>query len=514
MQIENYFANKKLKFKKGKLIETFPELSVCQHDNLNSLSQYIFDSPTKYYNRKIFDETYKILNDIISSENNIDFLNILSVNIVQFNHAVKTLYEINRKDIHENLLPNEDVELMHFISEKVLYEYLKVNDVVLLGLLKPIDFYFRKLNGKGTDNMDITNIINTLKKQKILNSITSLYDSVLRNSIAHGGVTFSSSQISFKDRHEAKDFYSWDYLKKFDNLIDCVNGVVFAYKKMFFQYFEVFSKYQIQIPESILEMELHYKANHYGWQIKHSYESTIPLGKQFNLSVETTLNSRKFMNFSAVYTAIKLEELMPNKFSTIFFHIKTKYKMSCWQSVNLENLRKFLLGEKIIVTDGTFFFEEKFWGEKKDWFIANKNFIKDNFKNQEGNFNSRFIKHHSKKTYNVIENASVVINNAENLGIGELEDFIRVSTKDIISFVNKEKNKVSNTFKEKFFPNKYYRINIYNKDNRKRAFYSISKDENLLATLHINRTKQISNIVPNWGVKEENRHCLIVWNKK
>lgn len=365
MQIENYFANKKLKFKKGKLIETFPELSVCQHDNLYSLSQYIFDSPTKYYNRKIFDETYKILNDIISSENNIDFLNILSVNIVQFNHAVKTLYEINRKDIHENLLPNEDVELMHFISEKVLYEYLKVNDVVLLGLLKPIDFYFRKLNGKGTDNMDITNIINTLKKQKILNSITSLYDSVLRNSIAHGGVTFSSSQISFKDRHEAKDFYSWDYLKKFDNLIDCVNGVVFAYKKMFFQYFEVFSKYQIQIPESILEMELHYKANHYGWQIKHSYESTIPLGKQFNLSVETTLNSRKFMNFSAVYTAIKLEELMPNKFSTIFFHIKTKYKMSCWQSVNLENLRKFLLGEKIIVTDGTFFFEEKFWGEKK-----------------------------------------------------------------------------------------------------------------------------------------------------
>lgn len=157
---------------------------------------------------------------------------------------------------------------------------------------------------------------------------------------------------------------------------------------------------------------------------------------------------------------------------------------------------------------------KNFGEKKKDWFIANKNFIKDNFKNHEGNFNSRFIKHHSKKTYNVIENASVVINNAENLGIGELEDFIRVSTKDIISFVNKEKNKVSNTFKEKFFPNKYYRINIYNKDNRKRAFYSISKDENLLATLHINRTKQISNIVPNWGVKEENRHCLIVWNKK
>lgn len=514
MQIDNFFARKKLNYQRDRILQKFPELSLCKHDNLLSLSQYLFDSPTKYYNEEVFEDAYDILNNIISTENNVNFLEGLSLNINQFNHAVKTLHEINKKDIHEKLLPNEDVELMYFISEKILYEYLKVNDVILLGILKPIDFYYRKVNGKGTDHMDITNIIDTLRKNKILNSATSLYNSVLRNSIAHGGISYSSNHITFKDKHESKEYYSWDFLRAFDNLIDCVNAIVFAYKKIFFQYFDVFSKHNMQIPESLLEMELHYKANHYGWEIKHSYESSIPSGKQFNLSIETNLNSRKFMNFSAVYTAIKLEELMPNKYSTIFFHIKTKYKISCWQSINFENLRKFLSGEKVIVTDGTYFFDEKFWGEKWDWLIANKNFIKETFPKKEQKFKTRYIKHHSKKNYNVIENASLVIENTENVDIEYLEIFIRASIKNIISFVNKEKYKLANSFKEKFLPNKYYRINLYKKDLRKRDFYNIPKNENLIATLHINKTKQIRNILPAWGIKEESENCLIVWNRK
>ncbi|CAM4404601.1 hypothetical protein [Flavobacterium terrigena] len=511
----NFFTFKDLDKKKKSILERFPDLIKCDHDNFYSLSEYIYDSPSKFYNRDIHQVMDSFLEDIFTSKKDItDFFKILNESSYEFNHAIKTLNTINKKDIHTELLPNNDAELMYFFSDKIIYEYLKLNDVVLLGILKPIAFYLRVKNNKGTEKLDIYNCIETLKTVKDFNNLTKNYNNTLRNSIAHGGVTFESSRIKFKDKKETQEYYSWDFINKFDDLVDISNAIVLAYKKILFQYLDVLNGYNISIPSSIMEIELRFKTSHYGWEIIHSYDNTISKGNQYNILIKTTLNSRKFMNFSAAYTAITLEKLLPKKYNNVFFQIKTKYKMPCWQSVDLEKLREFYKGEKVNITEGTMFFDEKILGEKRDYLRINKSFIFGNLKNENKTINLRYIKHHSKSNYNVIEKAGIYLD-YESTNKEKIEEFIRNNTKKIISYVKKEKRKKhSSNLKQIILSDKYLQIYIYNKDYRKRTFYNKQKDENFIGMLHVNLTNKISNIVPMFGTKENNKNCLIIWNKK
>mgnify|MGYP001002069553 CR=1 FL=1 len=512
---KNFFTYKILENKKNEILTKFPELNNCGHDNFYSLGEYIYDSPSKFYERDIFDSTQEFLNELLNnSKDIISFLNVLNQFSFEFDHAIKTLNTINQKAIHENLLPDDDTGNMFFLSEKIIYEYLKLNDVVLLGFLKPIAHFLRLKHNKGTDKLDIYNCIETLKSHKIFEQITKKYDNTIRNAIAHGGVTFESSKIKFRDKKSSKEFFAGGFLKEFDYLVDSVNAIAFAYKKIFFQYLDVFNKYNISIPHSVLEIELRAASNHYGWEIMHSYDSETHHGFQYNLLIHTNLNSRKFMNFSAAYTAITLEKLLPNKYSNVFFHIKTKYTIACWQTIDLKKLREFYAGKKVIITDGTMFFEEKFMAEKKDQFKIHKHFFKQNIPIKKKSVQVRYIKHHHKKNYNVIENAGVFLD-IETTDRKEIEDFVRKNTKKIITLVKSEKRKNFNSsYKERFFPDKYLQVYIYDRDFRKRTFHRDRKHDNFIGMLHINNTKQIKNIVPAFGVKEDNAHCLIVWNRK
>ncbi|RKS01458.1 hypothetical protein [Flavobacterium sp. 102] len=512
---KNFFTYKILERKKENILFDFPELNACKHDNFYSLSEYIYDSPSKFYNREIFEITENFLNDLfLDKKSAISFFKILNDFSFEFDHAIKTLTLINSKDIHEVLLPDNDAELMYFISEKIIYEYLKLNDVILLGLLKPIAYYIRLNNNKGTEKLDIYNCIETLKSNKDFEILTEKYNNTLRNAIAHGGVTFESSKIKFKDKKDIQEYHSSNYIKKFDELVDCVNAIVFAYKKILFQYLDELEKYKISIPSSVMEIELRFKANHYAWEILHSYDNIISNGNQYNILIKTNLNSRKFMNFSAAYTAITLEKLLPNKYNNVFFQIKTKYSMPCWQSISLEKLREHYKGKNVTITDGAMFFDEKFFGVRRDHLRIIKSFFFQNLPEKGSKFKLRYIKHHSKKDYNVIENASIFID-AELIEENTIEDFVRKNTDRIISHVKSQKRKnYSSNFKERILPNKYLRIFIYNRDFRKRTFYSGIRNEDFIGMLYVNNTRTINEIIPIFGVQEQKKSCWIIWNKK
>src|SRR5690606_15334859 len=163
--------------------------------------------------------------------------------------------------------------------------------------------------------------------------------------------------------------------------------------------------------------------------------------------------------------------------------------------------------------DGTMFFEEKFMAERKDQFNIHKHFFQQNRPVKKKLVHVRYIKHHSKKNYNVIENAGVFLD-IETTDKKKFEQYVRLNTKKIIALVKSEKRKkFTSNYKERFFPDKYLQIYIYNRDFRIRTFHRDRRHENFIGMLHINNTKQIKNIVPAFGTKEENAHCLIVWNR-
>lgn len=510
---KNLFSEKQHEEYQKIIFDKIPELKNCEHNNYFSLIDYFIKSPNKFFMKNEANIFYEFFNSTLSNEEESKRLfSSLSINLNDLDHAIKILDEVNSKDIHEYVLPEYDIELMSHIGDTFLYEYLKITDSILLGLIKPIAYFIRINSNKGVDKLDIFNCVETLNTIPNFKFLNNYYNHTIRNSIAHGNVKFKKNNLEFKDRKKKTSCTSKEFIQKFDSLIDLLNGLTYAYKRFFLINFISLDEWKVTIPSSIKEKELKIKSNHVDWEILYSYESQIQKGSQYNLYINTTLNSRSFMNLSAYHTASYLEMLFPKKYDTLFLHIKTKFKMPCWQIFDMKKLRAYVNENKIDnITDGTFFFDEGFFSKKKDYLKTLKYLFPDVLNIYSKSVNEKYIKYHCKKYYNVIENHSIYLNTNNFLNV---EDYIRINTRMFLNNAVTFKNKNSKNFtKEKHFPTKYIRVYIYSKDNRKRAFKMSQVNEYLIAILQYNRSKKIKNILPSFGIKEENKHCLIFWNK-
>lgn len=495
--------------------ENIPEIATCNHDNFYSLIEYYINSPKKYFNQNIAVSFFDYLNSQIQNPSeSILIIDSIKTNIHELDQAIKGLDEMNLKKIHETPLSEQEVESMYEINNKYLYEYLKINDLILLGLIKPIAYFIRKKNNKGIDKLDIFNCIETIQSQNSFNYLVETYNHVVRNAIAHGSVQFNGNTIIFKDKKKEVTYSVSQFVRKFDELLDCVNGIVYSYRKFYLIYLYNFENNDIPIPNSIKINELKVKSEHYSWKILHNYDSTIQGRRQCNLFISTTLNSRDFMNISAYQTAAYLEKLLPNTYETLFIQIKTKYKMPCWQSFDMQKLRNYInYGITDIVTDGTYFFDEKLLGKKRDYLKGYSNLFIKNKLDYGKLIQIKYIKFHSKSSYNVIEKCCIVLNTNE---IDEVKNYIRKNAKMLLNKAIEYKNGKSNFLsKQHLFPTKYIRVLIYSKNMRERTFKNSSfiEDNNLIAILHFNKSIQIKNILPSFGIIEENKHCTICWSK-
>ncbi|MBK0369805.1 hypothetical protein [Flavobacterium agrisoli] len=495
------------------ILSNIPETSLCKHENFFSLVHYHLSSPNKFYDKFTSSLFSNFLDSTIKhSSNRKTLIESIAFNFYDLDQALKALDEINNKDIHEKNISHQEVEAIYEISNLYLYEYLKINDLILMGLIKPIAYYLRKKNNKGVEKLDIFNCVETLVTTKEFDFLSNAYNHTIRNAIAHGSVLFNGKSMIFRDKKKEISLTIKEFIKKFDELIDIVNGIAYAYRKFYLINLFVFEEKNILIPNSIKINELKTKAEHYAWKILYNYDTTVNHKKQCNLYVSTILNSRDFMNLSAYQTAIYLEHLMPNAYDTLFIQIKTKFKMPCWQSFDMNKLRAYINdGVQDIITDGTYFFDQKKFGKKLDHLKSYKNLF-SNHLNYGKLIESRYIKFHSKSFYNVIEKHCLVLNKN---AIGDIKSFIRNNTKLLLKEATNFKNTKTIFFsKEKQLSTKYIRVLIYLENMRERSFENSSfSDEKLIAILHMNKSKKIQNVLPSFGEKEENRYCSIFWSK-
>ncbi len=512
---KNLFSDKLHKEYENILIENIPEISTCNHKNYYSLVEYYISSPQKYFTKEITDIFHQFFNDIIDNSDDLSlFFESIETNFYDLEQAIQGLESINEKNIHENILSDQDIELMYEISNTYLYEYLKLNDLVLLGLIKPIAFFLLKKENKGVNKLDIFNCVEVLKKHSKFKFLEKQYKHTLRNAIAHGGVKFSARNIEFKDKKKELNYSTTQFIKEFDAFLDMLNAICFDYRKFYLLYLYELENNHVKIPNSIMIKELKTKSEHFAWKILYNYDSIIQKGNQCNLYISTKLNSRSFMNLSAYYTAAYLEKLLPNTYDILFIHIKTKFKMPCWQIFDMKKLRAFI-NENIqdIVTDGTMLFEKKMFAKQKDYWILNKNLFLTKRLDYDKIIKNRYIKFHSKKTYNVIEKYCLVLN-CNN--IYDVKEYIRNNTKHLLKRAIKYKNTKSSIFsKEKILSTKYVRVLIYSLDFRERTFKnnSFMSNDDLMAVLQFNNSGQIKNILPAFGEREKNKHCDIFWSK-
>jgi len=303
INIINPLTEPHVNFKRESVLDEFSPDFDSIHNCPVSLYKYISNEPEKFYCKRTFLAQSKFLND----QNNIDqILVFLDSNNSKFDHALKSLDEVNKKSWHDSSVTSDEYDFFRFCESEVNPAYLTLTEGVYGVLIHMNAFISRIHRGKSTDGLDIYNRVEEIKKT-YLEFISECYCNTTRNSIAHGDVKYTHRDIEFKDKNSIVKNSPWAYINRFDILLDICNGLAIAYKKFFFCNIST-----MKIPKQVFLEELYEQTKAPWWKIEGCLDSEAISDKsQLVIFVSPTTRDFNKINASSIWTAILAESYAP-----------------------------------------------------------------------------------------------------------------------------------------------------------------------------------------------------------
>jgi len=321
-----------------RLAVTFPALQLCFGPHYLALRCYLDNRPEKF-----FDElAYKTHLNWLQKRDQIDgkaLRGYLSRFDAEINRALFFLREINSEGWHDiPLKVRDEYELVRFIDKQVHPSYLRLIEAVFTPLIRIIAYFSRIDRGMGTDGLDTWPAMEELKRGPEDYLIQS-YRHIIRNGIAHGGITFLQNEIRYRDKKGNEEIFSIEnVVRLFDNLLDTCNGLVVAMKV-----FNLISRDQGYVPlRELLVEELQEETITPWWTIEGCVESELA-GKS-QLIIYARPNSRHFakVQWSTIQSGILTEYFAPG-YDRYFFSLHSQKAWPGWAAFDgnkLRNLRE------------------------------------------------------------------------------------------------------------------------------------------------------------------------------
>jgi hypothetical protein len=149
----------------------------------------------------------------------------------EINRALLFVREINSEEWHDRLLGNgeDEYDLIRFIDKHVHPTYLRLIEGVLTPLARPVAYFSRLDRGKGTDGLNVWSVVQELEGGPA-ESLVRSYRHIIRNGIAHGGITFVQDEVRYRDNENEETFRTKAVVSLLDDLLDTCNGVVAGLK--------------------------------------------------------------------------------------------------------------------------------------------------------------------------------------------------------------------------------------------------------------------------------------------
>ncbi len=503
----------------------FPILDGDGKKYILSIKDYITQRPQKLYNEKVYYKYLAFLNAFINKKNS--FVEAYKEIEYDINIAIKTLYEINTHDYHEEIIPTDSIQVIDFIEKNIHYNYLSLTESVFHKFIKLIAIWERQSRNKPISGLDIYNCVEELLKTKF-SFITSGYNNTMRNGIAHGWIVYKENSIKYKGkRGGAVELTASTVIRMFDDMLDVCNGLCLAFKVFFILNKESLTHYNLSIPKQLLIQELKAQTNAPRWQVIDCLESEIMDNKkQLNVFTKNSLIALDEVNYYAFRTAVFAEYFAPG-YDRYFFSLDSKFSLNGFGGYDGEILRNQrlkgnddLTGYAGVLEGGLLFFKPKI--ELPKW-LRRINTIASVFKSMykiyfhehtnyyfKKRYEIRDIKAHTRKFKVIITDPSVhlLINDPE-----EIVDFIRTKYKKLINqTIKKSKGRFKNPFVF-FMRTEYIRITLYDNDLRKRHFRDSGLIDGLICSIELNKSKKIKTTDLLGGILEQHGKYRIVWNK-
>ena len=275
----NYCYSDIHKYRINRIKAEFIHIKFTDNSEILSIYKYLEKSPERFYCINSFNVYFELLqNSMVDNEK--DLISILRDIESQLDISIKNLKETNNKNINDFILPSDNISLLTFIDHDIHYNYLKTLESSFYSFLLIPAKLSRIKRNKSADGLDLFNVIEELNNSKF-SFINEVYNNTIRNGIAHGKVKYTDLDIIYEDKKGNKEqIQIKDIVKRFDNLLNVVNGFCLAFSIFCFTNPKLFMKNFIKIPNSILIEELQEKVNTSGWKIVDCLDSVAMKNKE------------------------------------------------------------------------------------------------------------------------------------------------------------------------------------------------------------------------------------------
>ncbi len=521
-QLQNPLTYERNAHDRAEVKKLFPELSSWPGSHCLALRRYVSNCPERFFDRTVCEYFLEWLKNQ-DTANSHRLQAYLNRHLADANRALLFLREINSQSWHDELPKGgDDYDLIRFIDHHIHPTYLRLIEAVLVPLVRIVAYFSRLDRGKGTDGLDVWSTVQELSKSSTA-FLVAPYHHIVRNGIAHGGITYLQNEIRYRDKKGNEEtFSSSSIIRLCDDLLDTSNGLAAALKV-----FLILRKQQgYTMPQELLLEELQEETQTPWWKIEGCVQSEI--GSQKQLLVYARPDSRDYgkIEMSTIQSGILAEFFAPG-YDRYFFSLRSPKALPGWAAFDGKKLEMLRLNGTSDITQYSGIVENDlvFYMPRPALprILRKLDTLVHSFRLNS----SRVMAQQRQKLgipHVVSRNATIHQNSWGCVLNGAV--FIEDLTNELaVELVHKWRRRIVNTALKtarrtvglpivaRYLPLGFARVAVFRRDYRRRRLASFGLAEDLVCTIQFQRLRRIRS--PDiWGATvEASGKWRIAWNK-
>jgi len=437
----------------------------------------------------------------------------------EINGAFLNLEEINRFDWHDEFTGNQDYELIRLIDQRIHPTYLRMIESVLCPILSIAAYFSRIDKGSGTDGLNIFQVIEELKDTD-LNEVTKPYSQIMRNGVAHGGITYLQDEIRYRDskgNEDKKDVH--EIIRIFDDLVDTCNALIIALSVFLLTH----QAYGYKLPQQLLINELIEETENPWWEIIGCLPSELTQMNQLIIFARSRTMFFDKIRFFAIQSCLLAGTLAPG-YDRYFMSIRSQTSTLGCVSFDGRKLKQVHENPDSPFEDYIRTIEDNVIFKKR---VRRLKFC-ERLETLLGSFGINWKRFKAKSLVG-IPRISVRISSIHRSGWGVVlkskvivinpngeisKDYIkRWSGRIVKKSLHHARSKCSFNNKMRYLFLGYADISVFRRDYRRRRLADFNLDPDLICTIKIKRIKRIRNPDIYKSETEVNGKYHFAWNR-
>ena len=325
--------------------QRFPELSQCPNDRFFSIHKYIKRSPQRFYSHSVYNKFMEWLKERDKTSQGA-LKKYLHESNAELNRAFLHLEEINNLDWHDFFEKLDDFELIRFIDQQIHPTYLRLTEAVYSPFCRIIAYFSRIDRGKGVDGLDLYPIVEELGKTSLV-EVVNPYKHLVRNAIAHGGITYFQNEILYRDKKGQEEKHSnTNIVRAFDDILDTCNAL--ALSLSVFLLLKQPKGYVL--PQQLLLDELKEETRAPWWEVIGCTPSKFTGLNQLIVYARPSTSDYAKVRLSTFQTGVLSERFAPG-YDRYFFSIRSSSSWPGWAAFDGKKLHDLRNNQDAVLED-------------------------------------------------------------------------------------------------------------------------------------------------------------------